>query len=195
MLIPWSTDAPLYHMPVVTITLIVVNTLAFLGIIVAEDPTPWALAFGDGLHPVQWFTNIFMHAGVGHLLGNMIFLWAFGLVIEGKVGWWRFLIIYLGLGVFESAVSQIGMLGSAGGLAVGASGAIYGLLAMALVWAPKNSLNCLLFLFWYPFSFEMPILGFVMLYLGFEVFVLWLDDFQMSSEAMKREVASRLGSP
>ncbi len=180
MLIPWNTDAPVYHFPYATIGLIVANTLAFAASLAAEDPEPWMLAFGDGLHPVQWVTNIFMHADPMHLLGNMIFLWAFGLVIEGKLGWWRFLLVYLGLGAFESGVSQIGMLGGEG-FALGASGAIYGLLAMALIWAPRNTMSCFLLLGFRPFHFELPILGLVMFYVGWEVFALWLGDFQMSS--------------
>jgi membrane associated rhomboid family serine protease len=180
MLIPWNTDAPIYHFPYATIGLIVVNTLAFGAELAAEDPEPWMLAFGDGLHPTQWITNVFMHADPLHLLGNMIFLWAFGLVIEGKLGWWRFLLVYLGLGAFESAVSQIGMLGGEG-VALGASGAIYGLLAMALVWAPRNSMNCIALFGVRPFHFEFPILGFVTLYVGWEVFSAWMGDFQISS--------------
>jgi membrane associated rhomboid family serine protease len=180
MIIPWNTDAPIYHFPFATIGLIVANTAAFVAILSAEDPFPWLLSFGDGLHPAQWVTNVFLHADLTHLLGNMIFLWGFGLVIEGKVGWWRFLLIYLGLGVFESAVSQIAMLGSSG-FALGASGAIYGLLAMALVWAPRNDMNCVAFFGFRFFSFDFPILGFVTLYVGWEVVALWLNDFQMSS--------------
>jgi membrane associated rhomboid family serine protease len=183
MFIPWNTDAPIYHFPYATIGLIVVNTVAFFAALSAADPVPWMLAFGDGLHPVQWLTNLFMHADLMHLLGNMIFLWAFGLVIEGKIGWWRFLLVYLGLGIFESAVSQIGMLGGEG-LALGASGAIYGLLAMALVWAPRNSMNCLLFIFYRPFHVDFPILGFVALYVGWEVVIAGLTNFQMSSSML-----------
>lgn len=180
MFIPWNTDAPIYHFPYATIGLIVASTVVFGAELAAEDPEPWMLAFGDGLHPVQWVTNIFMHADPLHLLGNMIFLWAFGLVIEGKVGWWRFLLVYVGLGAFESAVSQIGMLGGEG-VALGASGAIYGLLAMALIWAPRNSMNCLLFVYFRPFHLEVPILAFVALYVGWEIVTLGLNNFQMSS--------------
>lgn len=130
-MIPWKTDAPLYHLPIATVTLIVLNTIAFVASMYAENPEHWVLAFGDGVHPVQWISNIFLHGDPMHLLGNMIFLWAFGLVIEGKIGWWRFLLVYMGLGAFESAAAQLFMLGGEG-FALGASGAIYGLVAMVL---------------------------------------------------------------
>ena len=137
MIIPYNTDAPLYHRPVATVGLIAANTLVFLGLLGREDIEPWMLSFGNGLHPVEWITSLFLHAGFGHLLGNMLFLWVFGLVIEGKLGWWRFLLVYLGLGAFESAVTQVSMLHETG-YALGASGAIFGILAMSLIWAQQR---------------------------------------------------------
>jgi membrane associated rhomboid family serine protease len=104
MLLPWNTDAPIYHFPWATIGLIVVNTLVYFGTLESETAEQWMLAYGQGLQPVQWITSNFMHAGLMHLAGNMIFLWGFGLVIEGKLGWWRFLIVYLGIGAIECAV-------------------------------------------------------------------------------------------
>ncbi len=59
----------------------------------------WGLTHGEGLHPVQWVTNNFLHGRIFHLVGNMIFLWGFGLVVEGKLGWWRFLLVYMGIGI------------------------------------------------------------------------------------------------
>jgi membrane associated rhomboid family serine protease len=180
MLIPWNTDAPLYHFPIATIGLIVVNTAVFAATMSSEDPTPWMLAFGDGMHPAQWVTSVFMHAGFVHLLGNMIFLWGFGLVIEGKLGWWRFLIIYLGLGAFESPAAQLYMLDGEG-FALGASGAIYGLLAMALIWAPRNEMNCLVILGIRPFHLDLSILTFVTLYVILEIVTAVWGNFEMSS--------------
>jgi hypothetical protein len=87
------------------------------------------------------------------------------------------------LGALESAVSQIGML-EGEGVALGASGAIYGLLAMAMIWAPRNSMNCFILLGFRPINFELPILVFVGLYVGWEVVALWLGDFQMSSAVL-----------
>ncbi len=55
-----------------------------------------ALQTGNGLHPYQWLTNNFVHADFMHILSNMLFLWSFGLVVEGKLGWLRTLAVYLG---------------------------------------------------------------------------------------------------
>jgi membrane associated rhomboid family serine protease len=180
---PWKTDAPIYHLPFATVGLILLNMIAFVAEMRAESIEqiePWVLSFGDGLHPLQWVSNLFLHADPMHLLGNMIFLWAFGLVIEGKIGWWRFLLVYLAMGIFESAVSQIAMLGGEGA-ALGASGAIYGLVAMALVWAPSNSMSVFMLLGFRPFFFDFPILGLATLFIGLEVYSAVVGEFQMSS--------------
>ncbi|MEO6810971.1 MAG: rhomboid family intramembrane serine protease, partial [Isosphaeraceae bacterium] len=170
-MIPYATDAPIYHWPKATVALIVVNTLVFgftIGL-TDEQITPWLLTYGDGLHPLQWVSSLFLHAGLMHLIGNMIFLWSFGLVVEGKVGSLVFLAVYLGIGVAQSAVEQVLFLGLDGGASLGASGVIYGLLAMCLVWAPRNEFSCLVFWRFMPSVWEVPILWFALLYIGMEV--------------------------
>ena len=173
MLIPWGTDAPIYHWPAATIGLIVANTAAFFVTVNLDPETQAALAMrlGDGLHPLEWFTSIFCHANIEHLVGNMIFLWAFGIVVEGKLGWWRFLLVYLGIGVLQSALEQAALLSASPGYSIGALAAIYGLLAICLVWAPRNDLNCISFFRFYPAMWEIPILLFALLYIGTEVFM------------------------
>ena len=106
MFIPWGTDAPIYHRPIATIAIIVLNVLAAL-LFPPGMYKDWALVLGEGVHPLQWLTNIFMHPGLGHLIGNMLFLWAFGIIVEGKLGWRGFALVYLGLGIAESALLQI----------------------------------------------------------------------------------------
>jgi membrane associated rhomboid family serine protease len=165
IIIPTGTDAPIYHWPFATVGLIVLNVaLLFLvppvaGAVrfdendeVIEDAESvsnferYALAIGDGrLHPVQWVTHNFLHYGFLHLAGNMLFLWAFGIVVEGKLGPLKFLLAYLAIGTLHGALVQILLRNS--GLdnnAAGASAVIYGLLAVCMIWAPRNELNCLL---------------------------------------------------
>ncbi|MDA0590813.1 MAG: rhomboid family intramembrane serine protease, partial [Planctomycetota bacterium] len=113
-MIPLGTDAPIYHYPFATIVLIVANVVVFAATGAAMDPEaiePWALSHGQGLHPVEWVTSNFVHGGFGHLIGNMIFLWGFGLVVEGKLGWWKYLLVYLGIGLTQCALEQTFMLG------------------------------------------------------------------------------------
>lgn len=175
MIVPYSCDAPLYHLPLVTVGLIVTNTVAFFAQVfrlVPLDPTLWILEYGNGLHPLQWVTSIFMHRDIFHLLGNMLFLWVFGIVVEGKIGWWRFLACYLAIGIGQSMIEQMLMLGY-GGLvpgSMGASSAIYGLMAMACLWAPVNNISVLFIFTWFLYvSFDVTVGFFAAFYVGIDL--------------------------
>ncbi len=186
---PYHTDAPLYHYPIGTVLLIVVNILMFVATW-AQGPETYAtliLTF-DAIHPTQWLTSSFMHADISHLVGNMLFLWPFGLIAEGKLGWYRFLPLYLGIAIVCDAIVQFGMLGSSGG-ALGASTAIFGLIAIGLVWAPRNELSCIFIFFVRVKHFEVAVTTMAGWYLVLNLFFfllhLWLvGDFALSSEAL-----------
>lgn len=139
-----------------------------------------SIEFGS-FKPWQWVTNNFMHGGWGHLVGNMIFLWAFGLIVEGKVGWLGFSLIYLGIGTAYGFVLQsLSLVTGWEGIALGASAAIFGLLAFCVAWAPANEFTVLL-----RFStFDISILAYGGLFLGKEVLFFALSGFRMSSELL-----------
>ncbi len=174
MLIPYQTDAPVYHWPIATVGTIVVNVLVFMFVITRPEETR-DLIYGIGILrfgwwlPWQWVTANYMHADFMHLLGNMIFLWSFGLIVEGKVGWWRFLLIYNAIGIVECGTLQTLMLGFDEGGALGASGAIYGLIAIAMIWAPANEISVLCWFGFRPFSFDCTIWIFSGIALAFEL--------------------------
>ncbi len=187
--IPYGTDAPIYHWPITTVLMIAVNIIVFcLELAYPEQVGPFILTFGNGLHPAQWITSNFMHAGIMHLAGNMFALWSFGLVIEGKLGWFKTLALYLGIGVIESSIVQYMMLGSlTGGGGLGASGIIYGLMAMSLIWAPVNKIQCFLVVVFYfirTADFEISIMAMVGLMLLLQITVQFFIGMQISSEAM-----------
>ena len=103
--LPINTDAPIYHFPWATVTLIAANTLVFVAVAFGLfSPIPYELTYGDGIHPLQWVTSLFIHNGFLHLVGNMFFLWGFGIIVEGKIGWKRFLAVFLSLGLIASAI-------------------------------------------------------------------------------------------
>ncbi|MBL9123589.1 MAG: rhomboid family intramembrane serine protease [Planctomycetaceae bacterium] len=182
MIFPWRTDAPVYHFPFATIGLIVVNWLVFAcAFQEAADLEPYILHYGQGLQPIQWVTSNFIHGDLLHLLGNMLFLWTFGLIVEGKLGWWRFLLLYLGIGIGECAFEQSVTLGLAEGGSFGASSVVFGLMAIALVWAPKNDVTCLVFIGFRPFNWDAPVLVFAMLYIGLQVALAALAGTEISS--------------
>ncbi len=120
---------------------------------------PFALSHGDGLHPVQWLTSMYMHGGGGHLLGNMLFLWVFGLVVEGRIGAGWFALLYLGCGVIQNAIGQLMFLFSPAPPSLGASGVIYSLMMVAALWAPGDNIQWLAIGRWIGVSIiEIPVL-------------------------------------
>jgi len=153
--IPVSTDAPIYHWPFATGGLIVFNSLVLVLQYSFSGFNEWGVLHFGTINPITWFTSMCMHGDVFHLLGNMIFLALLGWIVEGKIGWWRFLIVYFVAGVSTGALIQIMMI-FGNGTALGASGAIFGLLAIAMVWAPENEVR-----FWYAgIFFFYPVAGF-----------------------------------
>ncbi|HYW79949.1 MAG TPA: rhomboid family intramembrane serine protease [Thermoguttaceae bacterium] len=185
MFLPYNTDAPLYHPPIATGVLIAVNCVAF-GLTLAhpEAAEAFILEHGNGLHPIQWVTSAFLHADAMHLLGNMIFLWAFGLLVEGKIGWLRMAGLYLGIGIVQNIFEQTIALGMNGGGSLGASSAIFGLMAMSVVWAPKNEMSCVVFFRFRPFFFAMPVLGLVGLYLILNIVMAFIDGRTISTQTL-----------
>jgi membrane associated rhomboid family serine protease len=165
LLIPTGTDAPIYHWPYATVGMMVLNVALLIAVppvsgdpkldendeVVAVEPSNferYALTLGNGLHPVQWLTHNFLHYGFMHLVGNLLFLWSFGIVVEGKLGALKYLILYLAIGTLHGALTQTLLLRSGlDGHAAGASAVVYGLLAVCMVWAPRNELNCTV-IFW-----------------------------------------------
>ena len=170
---PYSCDALLYHWPIATGVLIVLNVVAFIGAISEKinAENGWLLEYGTGLHPLQWLLSPFMHGGFDHLLGNMVFLWTFGLVTEGKLGWWRFLAVYLGIAVGQSAIEQtiFPLIAPDIPFTLGASAVIFGLMAMAVVWAPLNQLSVFVLFMLRPFTFEVSVGVLAAFYVGLDL--------------------------
>lgn len=92
------------------------------------------------------FTAMFMHGGIGHIFGNMLYLWIFGNNVEHRFGHFRFLMFYLFSGLAGSA-AQIAMSPDSVIPNLGASGAIYGILGAYVVLFPRNKVNALVFYF------------------------------------------------
>jgi membrane associated rhomboid family serine protease len=89
------------------------------------------------------FTSMFMHAGLAHLAGNMLYLWIFGDNVEDRLGHFRYLIFYLAGGVVASLAHLLTNPGSQIPT-VGASGAIGAVLGAYLVLFPQSRIVTLL---------------------------------------------------
>ena len=100
--------------------------------------------------------SLFLHGGLLHLAGNMLFLWIYGDNVEHRLGPLPFVFWYLVTGVAATLFHAVFFLGSDVPL-VGASGAISGVLGFYFVWFPRNTVRVLFFLppfFWHVF--EIP---------------------------------------
>ncbi|MDP4172364.1 MAG: rhomboid family intramembrane serine protease [Bacteroidota bacterium] len=97
---------------------------------------------------ITLITSMFMHGGIAHIFGNMIFLWVFGDNIENKLGHFRYLIFYLVCGVLAS-LSHVFATSALGGNmlipSLGASGAISGVLGAYILLFPRRRVRVILF--------------------------------------------------
>ncbi|HEX4963835.1 MAG TPA: rhomboid family intramembrane serine protease [Thermoanaerobaculia bacterium] len=98
---------------------------------------------GPGLRAA--LLSMFLHGGWGHLLGNMLFLWIFGDNVEDRLGHFRYLVFYLLSGFAATFAHLLANPGSTVA-AVGASGAISGVLGAYLFLYPKAPIQTLLIL-------------------------------------------------
>jgi membrane associated rhomboid family serine protease len=105
--------------------------------------------------------STFLHGGIFHLLGNMLFLWIFGNNVEDRVGPIGFALLYLVCGVFAFAVHIVGNADSLTPV-VGASGAIAGVMGAYLIWFPRSRV-----LTFIPPFFILPLPAFAVLGLWF----------------------------
>lgn len=94
----------------------------------------------------SFLSALFLHGGVGHLLGNMLFLWIFGDNVEDRMGHFRYLIFYLSCGIAASLVQTLADLDSAIPV-IGASGAIGGVMGAYMLLFPHAHVLTLLFIF------------------------------------------------
>jgi len=175
-MIPFKDDNPVTIFPFVTIGLISLNTLVFIlqafhpvgmeEIVFAYGAVPsYLLGFKDvqPIHPIlTLFTSMFMHGGLFHLAGNMLYLWIFGNNIEDKLGHIRFIIFYLLSGVvaaFSHAITEPSSMIPM----IGASGAVSGILGAYLLLFPRARVHTLIFLGFFIQVIRLPaliVLGF-----------------------------------
>lgn len=162
-MIPLGDENPTRSFPIVTVTLIAVNVLVFLYDKLLGAGAPEALleyamvpctisgACEYQVPPItpHWltiFTSMFLHAGILHLGGNMLYLWIFGNNVEDALGHLRFLMWYLVWGV-AAALSHVVINATSPIPTVGASGAIAGALGAYFVLFPMARIRVLIFFF------------------------------------------------
>jgi membrane associated rhomboid family serine protease len=178
-MIPITNTAPTRNPPFMTWTLIAANCLIFLfqsGLSPAElelfinrfalIPARYfaPLPFGDVDRSIAaylpFLTNMFLHAGWLHLIFNMWTLWLFGPAVEDRLGSLRFLFFYLACGLVASyahcAFNPLSVVP-----AIGASGAIGGVLACFLFLFPLARLIVLVPILFLPLFFEVSTIVYI----------------------------------
>src|SRR5689334_3052323 len=137
--------------PAVTIFIIVVNVIVFLLELMLGDAfvMQWSTIpaqITSGHHWITILTAMFMHGSWSHIIGNMIFLWAFGPEIEDAMGRGRYLLFYLAGGLV-AILAQILADPHSTVPNLGASGAIAAVMGGFIVTYPRDRIKAVLFIF------------------------------------------------
>jgi len=163
-MIPIRDVIPSRTTPVVTIGLIVLNALVFLyQLSLGEFVNEFILYFGLVPAAFSWvtvFTSMFLHGGLLHFGGNMLYLWIFGDNVEDRMGHGRYLTFYLLCGA-AAALAQTAMNPDSVVPMVGASGAIAGIMGAYIVLYPRSRIVTLLPIFIFFQFIEVPAIFFL----------------------------------
>jgi membrane associated rhomboid family serine protease len=174
MLLPFADDNPHTTVPVVNYTLIGLCIAAFVWQMSLGQRGGEAAIHAFGLVPGHllgtvrldprvdvlpaWatiFTSMFLHGGLMHLGGNMLYLWIFGDNIEASLGRVRYLIFYLLCGI-AAALGQTLVAPDSAIPMIGASGAISGVLGAYFVLHPRANIRVFVWLFVYISVWNLP---------------------------------------
>jgi membrane associated rhomboid family serine protease len=187
--IPLRDNVPTRHFPVVTVGLIAANVLVFVLYQDAGGDPGFTSSVNElAYHPCEverscprvgedWpataFSSLFLHAGWGHLLGNMLFLWIFGNNVEDSLGRVRFLVFYLLGGLAATAAQTVVTLGwgtaQAGEIPnLGASGAISAVLGAYFLLHPNGRVTTYVVPF---FLFDIPAMVFLGIYFLYQLVI------------------------
>jgi membrane associated rhomboid family serine protease len=139
------------HIPVVTGLIILANACVFVLELTRGEAfvTQWSVIpaqIVSGHHWITILTAMFMHGSWSHILGNMVFLWAFGPEIEDAMGPWRYLMFYL-VGGLVAMIAQVVADPHSTVPNLGASGAIASVMGAFLVTYPRDRIRAVLFIF------------------------------------------------
>ncbi len=186
-MIPIGTSVPLRDISAAVIALIFANVLVFL--VQAGLPAELAEQFiaQNALIPARYIdpdfaathglvrhnywpllTNQFMHAGWLHLIVNMWTLWVIGRPLEQRIGPFRFILFYLACGLIADA-AHIASDPFSTVPALGASGAIAGILGGYAMLFPRSKVHLITPVLIFPVTYRLPAAVFVAIWFGFQV--------------------------
>jgi membrane associated rhomboid family serine protease len=151
MIIPYRVSTLTMRSPWANLALMALSVIAFVLLFSVELPEELveSLVLQDW-SPLGFLGHQFLHVGFFHLAGNMILLWVFGNALNGIMHDIDFVAAYLGTGIIAAATHLL----VDGSPAVGASGAISGLMGLYLTVYPRNDVSCFYWIF-RPGTFEI----------------------------------------
>lgn len=185
-MIPIHDRNPRRTTPFVTVFLIAANALLFFyelslgarieGFILASAFVPARLWEGGALSPgavpealSSALLSMFLHGGWGHFLGNMLFLWVFGDNVEDRLGHFRYLIFYLVAG-YAATFAHAWFSPLSTVPAIGASGAISGVLGAYLFLHPKARIVTVVWFLFFIRFIEIPALVYLPVWFLLQLF-------------------------
>ena len=146
----WDASRRPVDFPIVTLLIIIANIFVFIlelnggdKFVLSWSATPADISSGHRL--ITLLTSMFLHGGWAHIIGNMVFLWAFGPQVEDVMGPFRYLAFYLVGGVVAMA-TQIWADPTSTIPLLGASGAIAAVMGAFLVTYPRDKIRTVLIL-------------------------------------------------
>ena len=165
--------------PFVTVSLIALNTFILVWELLLPDKeleyvfrtfgfTPSLIWSREGAGMISAITSLFLHGGIWHLVGNMIFLWVFGRRVEDAFGAGRYLVYYLMAGVCANLITAL-VQPNMSVPGVGASGAIFGVMGAYLVLFPGGRIRTLWFITFIPTWPKIRAFWFVLYYLIIQI--------------------------
>lgn len=178
-MIPLRDINPTERFAIITFCLIIINVVVFIFEMSLAEKSGAAFVGSFALVPARLFaqyrvanetipvlatliSSMFLHGGLLHLAGNMLFLWIFGNNVEDATGRVRYFLFYLLCGVFAALVHAYLNRSSLMPM-IGASGAISGVLGAYLLLYPRARVVTLVFFGFFIRTIEMPamfVLGF-----------------------------------
>jgi membrane associated rhomboid family serine protease len=167
-MIPLRDELPTLRKPFVTVGLIILNCAVFLWQILQPEDVQQKIVFAFGAIPLYltrdfhllpqfpdyWPTvlsSMFLHGGILHLGGNMLYLWIFGNNVEDALGHVKFILFYLLSGFVAAAAHVMAQVNSPIPM-IGASGAISGVLGAYLLLYPRARV---VVMFWFFFFIRL----------------------------------------
>ena len=185
-MIPLKDDNPKSTFPFVTIFIITANILVYIyqltlgtktgeSFILSAGAIPYEITHFVDTAPVDLirppltlFSAMFIHGGLLHVAGNMLYLWIFGDNIEDRLGHVRFAVFYVLTGLIASIAHVITVPDSTIPM-IGASGAVAGILGAYFLLYPRAHVLTLIFFFFFVDIVRIPALIFLGLWFVFQI--------------------------